>query len=292
MSAGDATDAVRVQSIAGSTVAEIQPVPATTMLLKSSLRERLGTPTAFMRLVQGSRVLDDHDTLGDGPGNVTLVIDESPMWTWDVSGNPNRHLLTLEACPDGSIVSFVREDQDYVNVISQEPVRTGRHYFEFVMHKVGDEQWCGVSSHRSRAGYNGSKQGWFYYSGRRYRSSSGALHAPCERDKAASFERVVDGAVIGMLLDLDAGVLAFALDGRIQGACRVPVRPLYVTTSLDVEGDRVELRRVPLASGPQELMRICPADSMLEVADSVGMTDSDDDMPGEAALSDSDSDQL
>jgi len=289
MLAADITEAVRVQSIAGSTVAEIHPIPASAMLLKSSLNERLGTPIAFMRLVQGPRVLDDLDTLGDGPVTVTLVIDQSPLWTWDVTGNPNHNLLALEANPDGSTVSFAREDCDFVNVNTCEPVRTGRHYFEFLMHKIGDEQWCGVTSRRSRAGNLGSEQGWFYYCARRRRASSGALHAPYERDEVVTFDRVDDGAVIGMLLDADAGVLAFALNGRFQGACRVPVRPLYVTTCLDVEGDRVELRKLPLASGPPELMRVSPASFMFEVEDPGRLSDSDDDMFDGVVWSDSSS---
>ena len=30
---------------------------------------------------------------------------------------------------------------DFVNVLTREPIRSGIHYFEFVMHKIGDEQF-------------------------------------------------------------------------------------------------------------------------------------------------------
>ena len=47
-----------------------------------------------------------------------------------------------------------------------------------------------------------------------------------------------------MLVDGDKRILAFALDGRLQGACQVPgAKPLYVLTHVDTPADHVELRK-------------------------------------------------
>ena len=54
-----------------------------------------------------------------------------------------------------------------------------------------------------------------------------------------------------MLVDSDKRILAFALDGRLQGACPVPgARPLYVLTHVDTPADHVELRK-PMLEAPR-----------------------------------------
>merc|ERR1712241_220436 len=122
---------------------------------------------------------------------------------------------------------------------------------EFMMHKIGDEQWCGVTATNRRAGAHGSLSGWFYYCGGRT-DREGALHEGRERHKARGkhFAHVRDGDVIGMTLDLHRGGVAFSLNGELQGACLVPKAPLYVTTCLDKLEDHVELRKPALDVTP------------------------------------------
>ena len=61
--------------------------------------------------------------------------------------------------------------------------------------------------------------------------------------------------VINMLVDGDQRIVAFALDGRIQGACRIPGDlPLYVLTQMDTPRDHVELRKPMLDDAPQDVL--------------------------------------
>jgi hypothetical protein len=59
-----------------------------------------------------------------------------------------------------------------------------------------------------------------------------------------------------MLLDVDTGAVVFLLNGEVQGACRVPLQPWLLTTSLDKEGDRLELRKRPLPEAPYEALAV------------------------------------
>jgi len=268
----DAAAAVRVQSLVGRPVAAVSPVPDTVGALKAELETHCGVPAGLQRLLRGLELLADGDALGAEDACLTLVVDESPLYSWDVAGNPNRGLLG--GC--GTEVVFEEEDCDYVNVVTREPVRSGRHFFEFVMHQLGDEQWCGVCADRSRAGNHGSRDGWFYYSGRRSKGSWGALHAPCERQALGRFAHVASGDVIGLVLDVDEGAAAFALNGALQGACAVPREPLYLTTSLDRAQDRVELRKPPLADAPPEALAALAGPLLGVQATSDGSSSSDE----------------
>lgn len=242
-------EAVRVRNLAGCLVTEVYPPPDVAEKLGLELERLLGTPKALLRLLHGNSVLENSHSLEPGM-DVTFIVDESPLFKWDIQGNPQRSLLS----GDGAEVIFEREDVDYVNVITQEPLRSGVHYFEFVMHCVKDEQWCGLTPHHSRAGSTDSYAGYFYYSGRRW-ANRGALHAPAERILLCHAEHVSDGDVIGLLVDMDAWVAIFAHNGRSQGLCVLDdTSPFYLSTSLDGAGDRVELRRLPLAEAPKDVL--------------------------------------
>lgn len=260
---------VLVQTLAGNPVAEVSPVPETVELLKAEVCG--STPPALLRIVHGSRILTDTEALHEAFGDsrelkLTLVVDESPYFTWDLENNPQKGLLQGESGPNGSIVNFMLESCDYVNVVTLEPIASGAHYFEFLLHQVGDEQWCGVTTTRARAGYHGSSAGRLYYSGRRS-SRRGALHAPEEYRTAASFEHVQSGDVIGLVIDLDRGALVFLHNGAVQGACSVSQKPQYLTTSLDRADDRVELRKLPLAMAPAEALAALSEGDVLQIAD-------------------------
>lgn len=257
----DLEASVVVKSLAGEVIAEVSPPPNTVYDLKNfiNISGRHMCPPALQRLVTGDhRILGDDEELLPASTeleilHLTLVVDESPLFTWDIRGNPHGRLLA----GSGGDVSKAGEEFDFVNVITVEPVRplrSGAHFFEFVMHKIGDEQWCGVTTSRRRAGARGSLRGWFYYCGRR-EHTRGALHQGREGSQPAAqvrkrFDHVKDGDVIGMLLDVDVGGVAFSVNGVVQGGCAVPKAPLFVTTCLDEQGDHVELRKPPLSAAP------------------------------------------
>merc|ERR1740129_1365206 len=158
-------------------------------------------------------------------------MDESPMFTWEVAGNPNCKAFMLEGT---STLTCPSLNSDYCNVLTKEPIRTGVHYFEFVMHHIGDEQWCGLVQDTNMAGRRTSGrelEGWFYYAGRMgarsgtLRDGKGALHA--EGRAVTEFKKLKsEGDVIGMLVEL------------------------YVLTHLDTRRDKVELRKPNLMDAP------------------------------------------
>jgi len=174
---------------------------------------------------------------------------------WDTAGNPDRRFLS----GDGNIVEFPSDARaNFCTVMTAKPVRRGAHFFEFIMHHVGDEQWCGVTTDRIQAGrlVSGRKlDGWSYYAGRRQYDPPppggvAALHV--NRQVVQQFEQVRSGDVIGMLLNAKKRAVAFLRNGQLQGTCQLPAmrKPLYLFTHLDASGDAVELRNPPLSEAP------------------------------------------
>lgn len=250
--AAGAEPAMMLRALSGEVFAELRPVPATIADVKAAVEASKDVPSALQKVMFGDEVLEDGYKFDGTSIDLTFVIDESPLFLWDFKSNPDSRLLA----GSGTTVSYGNGKYDYVNVISQEPVRKGFHYFEFVMHSVQDEQWCGVSPFKERAGHSGEAAGgWFYYCGRRYQGN-GELHAGRERSSVKQMQHVKDGDVIGMLLDADEGILVFMLNGNVEGACAVTTEPLYLSTSLDVENDSVELRKPPVATSPLDLAAV------------------------------------
>ncbi|CAJ1365129.1 unnamed protein product, partial [Effrenium voratum] len=152
---------------------------------------------------------------------------------------------------------------DFVNVLTCEPLRSGVHYFEFVLHHVGDEQWCGVTMRKDMEGCSvcgRSLQAWTYYCGRAgmregsIHNGLGALHA-CGKAVTEFKKACTAGNVINMLVDVEKRTLGFALDGELQGACKVPgTEPLYVMTQVDTPSDKVELRKLMLEDAPRKVL--------------------------------------
>merc|ERR1712139_23662 len=97
---------------------------------------------------------------------------------------------------------------DYVNVVTQAPLPSGIHFFEFVMHYKGDEQWCGVVPDKALgwgkkvSGHSRDFEGVFYYCGRD--SGRGALQVNGRR--LQDWPTIVSGDKIGVLLDCDTRV--------------------------------------------------------------------------------------
>lgn len=220
-------------------------------------RKNTGMPRALQKLVKFGDAFpfrDEHKLEANVSCELSLLQDETPLWSWDLDKNPCREALVVE----GSVVKCPRMRTDYVNVITKEPIRKGVHYFEFVMHYIGDEQSCGLVADPSQAG---SRHGlrelkaWTYYPGRMgsrsgsIRDGKGALHAKGKAVK--EFVKLKkNGDIIGMLVDLDRGAVAFSLNGDLQGACEVPKQPLWVITHVDTPSDVVELRKPCLDDAP------------------------------------------
>jgi len=241
-----------VCAVSGAPVAELSPPPADVAALKAELEARTGCPRALQKITS------NFDVCPDGEGLVEeeyqLVVDETPLSTWDVEVNPGKEMLEGQ----GNVVSSPDLRKNYCNVLTEEPIRSGRHYFRFIMHEIGDEQWCGLTRDEGHAGPRDSGRSlkaWTYYCGRmrcQYPSivdGLGALHADGRAVK--QFRKLQPhGDVIGMLVDLELGAVAFDLNGELQGACAVPKEPLWVLTHLDAKGDRVELQKAPLKDAP------------------------------------------
>eukprot|EP00971_Amphidinium_carterae_P297704 5914902-Amphidinium_carterae.1 len=214
-----------------------------------------GTPVLLQKLINsdGVDVLEDGTGLNDENHEMMLVIDETNMWMWDWHDNPSSEQIQV----DGPHARCPRLRSDFVNVLTKrqrkaavdvhfqsgfacptvrlacvgEPIRNGRHYFEFVMHFIGDEQSCGVVNDNTQAGNLHSLRSltaWTYYPGRMGTTRGtivdglGALHAKGKAVKA--FKKLREsGDIIGMLVDMDRAAIAFSLNGELQGACPIEV---------------------------------------------------------------------
>jgi len=251
----EADSCLKLLSLAGEVMVEV-PLAQTSAMsvldLKIHVQAQLGIALALQRILRGGELLEDSSTNLHEVDELTFVLDETPLHSWDIAGNPD----SIHLSGSGGHVVFKpecgRSDIDYINVITKEPVRYGAHYFELKVHKIGDEQWFGVSPDPNRAGYVGSCHGWFYYSGRRH-SSRGEIQGPEENCQIKTCEHIDQGDAIGLLLDADRGLLAFMRNGKFQGACVVPQKPLYLTTSPDESGDSIELLKLTLGESPMSL---------------------------------------
>jgi len=165
---------------------------------------------------------------------------ESAMLMWDYENNPGKEYFRVE----GNTVTYLDGAPDYCNVLSASPITAGRHAFKFVMHKIGDEQWCGVTSDLSLAGTRTSlrqrAQCWTYYCGRR-NGNEGMLSV--EEEETKELEHIKDGDIIGIIIDFNQRMLEFSRNGEFQASCefRSDVKQLYLITELDSCNDRVEL---------------------------------------------------
>merc|ERR1711924_502213 len=136
-------------------------------------------------------------------------------------GDPKSELTGAQ-----NVLTCTSLRQDYMTVVAKEPIRKGRHYFQFIMHNVEDEEWCGVTPLPEQAKANphpNHLKGWLYYCGRmrpgNIRAKGGLMFM--EEDDDTPGELVIkrypadgivpQGDVIGMAIDLDLGRIVFDL---------------------------------------------------------------------------------
>jgi len=247
----------RVRNLAGDLLLEMES--ESMVHLKQKVSEVCGVPEALLKVVKDNEALGnlldlEEITVTDEVVELMVLVDDSPCYSWDIAGNPDSEFLKSGA---SEVVEFVNPDTclhpDYVNVLSQSPIEKGVHFVEFILHSLGDEQWCGVTFCPSRAGRRGEQApGVYYYCGRRS-SGQGHLDVLRERNHVMPFAHVKSGDAIGLLLDANRGAVLFSLNGVFQGGCKLPLRPVYLSTSLDVYGDCVELRKHPAEDFPVQL---------------------------------------
>jgi hypothetical protein len=282
--------AVTVRNLPGTILATVRPVPETVLLLKQEIENTTKMPRALQKLIKfgEAEVYSDTDKLVQEPLDVILIKDETPMFTWDIANNPGKD--DLEG--DKGVIKCPRMEHDYCNVLTKEPMRSGVHFFQFVMHYIGDEQSCGIVADNRQVGYRHGLRdlkAWAYYPGRvrgdvagtsgDIRDGKGALHAKGRAVKEFKSLRRT-GDVIGMLVDLEQGAVAFDLNGELQGACAIPTdKPLYVITHLDTEDDHVELLKPSLDDAPPANLEALKS-SLIDVTKGVqlGYFDSDEEM--------------
>jgi len=194
----------------------------------------------------------------DSPEQACEEIAETKgMCEWDVTSNPDRRLLEIDGCtvrfPSDRLANFC-------NVLTKDPICAGTHFFEFEMQQIGDEQWCGVTADKSQAGTRVSGRNlraWTYYCGRRRPNPSSPAGLYACRQVAQQCAPVVDGDVIGMVVDANRRAVSFLRNGELQGALKLaPTRiPLYVITHLDASSDTVALRKLPMSEAPRHAIK-------------------------------------
>lgn len=242
---------IRVRNLAGNLLLKLT-LPESLEELKERASAVCGMPPGLLRFVKDNEPLKSLEDITGGM-ELMMMVDESPYYSWNIAGNPDSHFLTGS---DTTVEFFDLKNMsapDYVNVLSQVPIQQGVHFVEFIMHSLQDEQWCGVTCFASRAGCRGGDvPGCYYYSGRRHHGQ-GALDLIRERNHRMTFAHVKSGDTIGLLLDADRGAALFSLNGAFQGGCRLPQRPMYFCTALDVYKDSVELCQRPWEEFPVRL---------------------------------------
>merc|ERR1712113_1133929 len=103
----------------------------------------MGVQAACQRILHEGRELSDDQRLDTATSlEVSCLLDESPMFTWDITNNPDSAWLQGE----GGMIRYVEPGFDYTHVHTQVPIQRGVHFFEFVMHHKYDEQWCGLAT--------------------------------------------------------------------------------------------------------------------------------------------------
>jgi len=169
---------------------------------------------------------------------------------------------------DGGILKANRLRTNFVNAVTVQPLCSGVHYFLFVMHRIGDEQWCGIVEDKGQAGSHVSGRrlrAWTYYCGRMMmmgfsrnslKDGQAALHVHGQALMRLQKPRP-RGDVIGMFVNLEKSTLAVDMNGSFQGACSIPKGSFYVLTHVDRRGDHVELQKTDVGEAPDESQRCC-----------------------------------
>lgn len=241
---------VVVHNLAGDVITRISPIPCTVGDVKKAIECKGGFRFAqcLQRLSLDTAVLaDDFALPADESLVLRLCLTELPFFSWDFEGNT----ACDEIVCDGGDLRAPNLRSKFINVVTQEPIRNGLHYFQFVVHSVNGEKRCGIVADKSQAG-NCAKgdqlQGCFYYSGH-----SGTHSLRFGNNIITRCDGPNDGDIIDMLVDFDAGALAFGLNGSLQCACEIYAPQAYLFTTVCGLDDHVELRKLSPYDAPSQL---------------------------------------
>jgi hypothetical protein len=260
---------VIVRNLAGVVVDEISPIPATIRDVKLAIESKHGSDFAssFQSLTLDTTVLpDDFALKTDEPLELTFCLTELPFWSWDSASNPSSNQIVC----NGGDLRAPNLRSDFVNVVTQEPLRKGLHYFQFVVHSFNDEQWCGIVADSSQAGNSISGyrlEGVFYYFGRKGGGTAGLRFGSKSMKRC---DQPKDGDVVDMLVDVDAGALAFGLNGCLQSACEIFPGAAYLFTTVDRPEDHMEVRKLSTEDAPPELAKALKGTLIAPVEDLEG----------------------
>eukprot|EP00928_Gymnodinium_smaydae_P032081 TRINITY_DN23330_c0_g1_i1.p2 TRINITY_DN23330_c0_g1~~TRINITY_DN23330_c0_g1_i1.p2 ORF type:complete len:1183 (+),score=257.33 TRINITY_DN23330_c0_g1_i1:3381-6929(+) len=183
--------------------------------------------------------------------DVRTGVPESGLW--DVENNIGKSHLVLDK--DGRTVSYKKGAPDFCCVLGRAPIESGVHRFDFLAHKIGDELWIGLTDDPNVAGprtnLRAHRNAYLYYCGRRRGAANnlrdGHASLQCGSKAEQRFEHVVDGDVVSVVLNAGRHRASFYRNGVLQGECMVPAKPLWLVVQLDAPGDKVEVRRLPVA---------------------------------------------
>eukprot|EP00416_Gambierdiscus_australes_P019619 CAMPEP_0171066964 /NCGR_PEP_ID=MMETSP0766_2-20121228/7723_1 /TAXON_ID=439317 /ORGANISM="Gambierdiscus australes, Strain CAWD 149" /LENGTH=252 /DNA_ID=CAMNT_0011523171 /DNA_START=80 /DNA_END=838 /DNA_ORIENTATION=+ len=239
----DEAPCVVIKRLAGGQDLRLDCVPHHVGELKQLIAKRGFMPVALQRILREDTFAEcaDDVALESRSHAFYLVQDDTPLWHWDLDGNPARAELYI----DRSSVKFLGPRTAHVNVVTQEPVAAGEHLFAFHIRSYGEELWCGLTHDKDVAGPTADgavpcgRSAWTYRTG----LGKGALEVFGIHQKDLAFVGHTNN-VIGMRVDCEQGRVVFDLNGFVQGRCEIPKStPLWVFAHLGASSDHVELRK-------------------------------------------------
>jgi len=230
--------------------------------VKALIQESLGIAPKAQQLVFRKKPLQEDEKsleeccVTDGALLVLLVTEvaddfNTDFTTWDTERSANAEMLS----GDGNVLTCPKLARDYISIVTKAPLIQGTHYFQFTMHKIEDEEWCGVTPFPDQAKnnpYPTGLKGWIYYCGRMGYGTYGALQCIGAKGKPKAAKVQPSGDIIGMSIDLDERRIVFDLNGVYQGGDTISADPMWILTTVDRPGDKIEVNELPLSEMPVE----------------------------------------
>jgi len=230
--------------------------------VKALIQESLGIAPKAQQLVFRKKPLQEDEKsleeccVTDGALLVLLVTEvaddfNTDFTTWDTERSASAEMLS----GDGNVLTCPKLARDYISIVTKAPLIQGTHYFQFTMHKIEDEEWCGVTPFPDQAKnnpYPTGLKGWIYYCGRMGYGTYGALQCIGAKGKPKAAKVQPSGDIIGMSIDLDERRIVFDLNGVYQGGDTISADPMWILTTVDRPGDKIEVNELPLSEMPVE----------------------------------------
>eukprot|EP00930_Biecheleria_cincta_P083384 TRINITY_DN72968_c0_g1_i1.p1 TRINITY_DN72968_c0_g1~~TRINITY_DN72968_c0_g1_i1.p1 ORF type:complete len:269 (+),score=35.57 TRINITY_DN72968_c0_g1_i1:43-849(+) len=258
-SLADAGSTVTVRTLAGLQVAQVLG-PILVSELKRAVTKSSGTPAALQKLVRGDQVLHDNQEIPGGPPDVQFVLFYQPCCEWDVDRHPNSEQLQIRENgardAQGSVPSGVP-------IMTQEPLTSGVHFFEVVIHQDGNPpESIGLMTANAKAKLYKVRQPWEKPPSQNFWDMKVALNHKGEvttsgtmKAKACAY-RPRD--VVGILVHIDIGAAIIMVNNAVQACCALSAgAPLHVACLMDKRpcGSHVELQELSTDQAPSNAMQ-------------------------------------